>query len=180
MCQALGLPPTRKYQSDGGPGILDIVELLRNESKNPDEDISTFVDAVAFNWLIGGTDAHAKNYSVLIGGQGSVRLAPLYDLASILPYPGIYLPKLKMAMKIGGQFQLRMIGIRQWKKLAAELRIDEDELVQRLRTMAAGMPDYVSTVKRQILDRELKHPIIKRLADVIGARAKHCAELLQM
>ena len=62
--------------------------------------VNNFVDALAFNWLIGGTDAHAKNYSMLLGGA-QVRLAPLYDVASSLPYDDMFVPKLKMAMRIG-------------------------------------------------------------------------------
>jgi serine/threonine-protein kinase HipA len=102
MCQALGLHPTRKYESDGGPGVRRIVELLREQSSSPDEDVQSFLDAIAFNWLIAGTDAHAKNYSLLLGQNGVVRLAPLYDLASILPYPAVDMSKVKLAMKIGG------------------------------------------------------------------------------
>ena len=73
ICQALAIPPTRKYESEGGPGVRQTVELLRTYSTKSEEDIEMFLDAVALNWLIAGTDAHAKNYAVLIGGGGSVR-----------------------------------------------------------------------------------------------------------
>src|SRR5690606_33654615 len=62
-CQALGLMPARKYQEDGGPGISQIVALIRRISSNHEADVDTFVKANMLNWLIGGTDAHAKNYS---------------------------------------------------------------------------------------------------------------------
>ena len=78
----------------------------------------SFVDAVGFNWLIAGTDAHAKNYSLLMAAGRSVRLAPLYDVASILPYGDTDLHKAKLAMKIGGEYQLLLIGLRHWQKLA--------------------------------------------------------------
>src|ERR1700682_4452920 len=84
LCQALGLPLTKKYESDGGPNIRTIVRFLEETSAAPEEDVSTFLDAVIFHWLTAGTDAHAKNYSLLIGPGGSARLAPLYDLASAL------------------------------------------------------------------------------------------------
>lgn len=71
-------------------------------------------------WVIAGTDAHA-NYSVLIGRGGELRLAPLYDIASFLPYVGHGLRKLKLAMKIGGTYRLREIGVHAWDKLAKEL-----------------------------------------------------------
>ncbi len=178
LCQALSILPRRKYESEGGPGVRHIAELLREHSARPQNDVPAFLDAVAFNWFIGGTDAHAKNYSILIGSQGAVRFAPLYDVASILPYPKIYIPKLKMAMKIGGEYRLRQIGLRQWRKLATEVRFDEDRLIERLRAMAAELPDQISAVRRQVVGRELNHPILKRLADVVTQRAKQCAEIL--
>ena len=86
MCQAFGVPPAKKYENEGGPSLRRIIDFLRENSGSPGEDIQTLIDAVAYNWLIGGTDAHAKNYSILIGAGGRVRLAPLYDLVSVLPY----------------------------------------------------------------------------------------------
>jgi serine/threonine-protein kinase HipA len=179
-CQALALLPTRKYESDGGRDVQELADLIRRVSNSPEEDVQCFVEALAFNWLIGGTDAHAKNYSILIRAETSVRLAPLYDVASILPYRGIQFPKLKMAMKIGGQYRLRMIGVRQWRKLSNELRLNEESLIQRLRELAAAMPDQVVTLRDQLIAKDLKHPIIRRLADVIAKRAKACAEYLDM
>jgi serine/threonine-protein kinase HipA len=86
MCQAASLHPANKYEREGGPGVRMIAELLREQSSHPEEDVQSLVDAIAFNWLIAGTEAHAKNYALLLGGNGAVRLAPLYGLASILPY----------------------------------------------------------------------------------------------
>src|ERR1700683_2669613 len=58
LCQALGIPPTRKYQRDGGPGPSDIVALFRRtmSPENSDKATGQFVDALAWNWLIGGPD----------------------------------------------------------------------------------------------------------------------------
>ena len=61
MCQAFAIPPTRKYQDEGGPGIRDIVGLLAENSSLPREDIATFLVSVVYNFLIAGTDAHAKD-----------------------------------------------------------------------------------------------------------------------
>src|SRR5260370_30518359 len=107
MCQALAIPPTRKYQNEGGPGIRDIVELLRTYSANAPEDVHTFLDAIAYNWLIAGTDAHGKNYALLIGAQTRVRLAPLYDVASVLPYQYINNARVKLLRHLGGEYRLR-------------------------------------------------------------------------
>ena len=180
MCQALGLPPTRKYESDGGPGIPQIVTLLRDSSTRPQDDVSAFLDAIALNWLIAGTDAHAKNYSLLIGTAGEVRLAPLYDIASILPYDQVAPQKIRLAMKIGGNYRLRDIGIHQWTKLATALRVKEDRLVARLRHMASAMPDEISAVHDRAIAEGLAHSLMDNLRNVLQTRARDAQRLLQL
>ena len=179
MCQAAGIPPTRKYQNDGGPGIRDIVELLRTYSSSPNEDVSTFMDAIAFNWLIAGTDAHAKNYSLLIGAEARIRLAPLYDMTSILPYPDYDIQKASLAMKLGGEYRLRNIRIHNWRKAAQEVRLDPDALLGRLNDMAAQLADHALAVSRRMLDEGLTNPIITRLADALAVRATACKNVLR-
>jgi serine/threonine-protein kinase HipA len=178
MCQALGIPPTRKYQNEGGPGIRDIFELLQTNSTSAAEDIATFLDSIAFNWLIAGTDAHAKNYSLLIGSEARVRLAPLYDLASVLPYPDIDIQKVKLSMKLGGEYRLRNIRLHHWRKLAEELRIDPDRLIQRTSDFARQLADHVPDIKNRMAGEGIAHPIIARLSDQLTARAATCREIL--
>jgi serine/threonine-protein kinase HipA len=180
MCQAFGLHPARKYESDGGPGVQSIVELLREQSSSPEEDVQSFLDAIAFNWLIAGTDAHAKNFSLLLGQNGVVRLAPLYDLASILPYLNVNLSKVKLAMKIGGEYRLRNIGLRHWQRLATELRLDDAKLIDRIRAMAQAVPDQAAAVRKQIAGEGLSHVTITRLCERLEMRAVACQKLLQL
>ncbi|MEZ5857363.1 MAG: type II toxin-antitoxin system HipA family toxin [Hyphomicrobiaceae bacterium] len=178
MCQALGLPPTKKYQNEGGPGVLEIVALLREYSGAPQEDVRTFINAIAFNWLVGGTDAHAKNYSVLIGGGGRIRLAPLYDVASILPYDEFDPMKIKLAMKIGGKYRIRDITGYNWGKLADELKLDGDELAARLHAMASRLPEETGRFVAEMKDEGITHPIVDRLEKQLSGRAAGCAKML--
>lgn len=179
ICQALGLPPTQKYQSDGGPGVRTIAELLTNTSTAPNEDVRTFVNAVAFNWFIAGTDAHSKNYALLLGAESRIRLAPLYDLASALPYPGMRPIGLKLAMKVGGEYALRNIALRHWGRLAAEAHLNPDELLANLRATAQAMPDHVVTIREHSMHQGLAHPILDQLAERLIARARACQQLLK-
>ena len=194
FCQALGVHPWRKYQSDGGPGAAAIVALLRSaasegqrrpaKSRNDrtisaaDQDIATFRDALIFNWLIGGTDAHAKNYALLLGRGGLVRLAPLYDIASALVYPGIDPLKLRMAMSIGGEYRLAQIGLPQWRKFAATCRLNEAALVARIGEMAAALPDLLADEIRRARTIGLNHPVLDRMATVLTARAQTIERLV--
>jgi serine/threonine-protein kinase HipA len=178
VCQALGLMPTQKYQNENGPGVSDVIALLRTHSSERDEDLASFMGAVGFNWLIAGPDAHAKNYSLLITGGPRVRLAPLYDLASILPYDQIDLHKVKLAMKVGGEYELLHIGLRQWQKQAQEIRLDADELIASLRAMAEQLPDAISQAAAGAGEAGLDKSIMKRLASRLTERAKKCRGLL--
>jgi serine/threonine-protein kinase HipA len=177
FCQALAILPMRKYENEGGPGARAAVELLRTFSGRAQEDVQRFVDALAFNWLIGGTDAHAKNYALLIGAEGRARLAPLYDIASILPYD-FDIRQVRLAMKVGGNYRLRDIGPRQWRKLAADLRLDTDTLVQRVRDMAAMLPDHLSAIRHTAEKEGLDHPLVARLLDALSDRARHCIDVI--
>jgi serine/threonine-protein kinase HipA len=178
ICQALAIYPTRKYENQDGPGILDIVELLRTYSTNPSEDIGTFIDAIAYNWLIAGTDAHGKNYSVLIGA-GQVRLAPLYDVASVLPYPDFDIERAKLSMKLGGEYRLRNIYKNNWRNLAEQLRIEHDAMTSRVDDFARQLADRVPEMKARMTGEGVNHPIIGRLADALVARAARCRQILQ-
>ena len=179
VCQALALHPTRKYESDGGPGVREIVDLLRAHSSHPEDDVQSFLDAIAFNWLIAGTDGHAKNYALLLGAQGAVRLAPFYDLASVLPYENVNLDKAKLAMKIGGEYRLRNITLRHWDRLAADVHTDRESLIDRIRAMASGFPDLVSTIQTQVEAQGLSHSTISALAQRLKSRAKLCQARLE-
>ncbi|WP_456769711.1 HipA domain-containing protein [Bradyrhizobium sp. USDA 3650] len=178
ICQALGILPTMKYQNDGGPSPADVIELLRTYSTDRVADVDTFVDALSLNWLIAGTDAHAKNYSLLLAGGPHVRLAPLYDIASILPYDDVDLQKIKLAMKIGGDYKLSQISLRDWQKFARETRLDPDKVITGLIAMAEQLPDIVAAVRKQARKDGLDNAIIGRLAEHLIARAGECRRLL--
>ena len=130
----------RKYQNEGGPTPARIARLLR-DAMTPqagEEAVRRFADALIWNWLIAGTDAHAKNYSVLLAGN-QVRLAPLYDIASALPY-GTHERKLRLAMKIGSSYDV-FLQRNRWPDAARDLGLDAEALVERARELARIAPD---------------------------------------
>jgi len=173
-CQALSRSPENKYQNEGGPSAEEIFTLIREHSSHPLEDEGRFLDTVIFNYLVGGTDAHAKNFSLLIAGRGQVRLAPCYDLISILPYAHD-LKKAKVAMKIGGDYLLCKIGKGHWKKAAIEWKLDSERLFDRIVHMASAMPEAV----REVADT-MAHPgkaervWLRKLMEAIRERSVDC------
>ncbi|MDA1069364.1 MAG: HipA domain-containing protein, partial [Verrucomicrobia bacterium] len=145
MCQSLSRAPDNKYQNEGGPAASEIFELIREKSSKPLEDVTRFLDAMIYHWFIGGTDAHAKNFGFLIAGDNQVRLAPLYDTASSLPYPiDTPIQKAKLAMKIGGRYHLNEIGKEQWEKASSEWNISPDEIIERITALAKKIPNEIA------------------------------------
>lgn len=179
MCQALALAPTKKYQNEGGPSPSAVVDLIRSHSSKQQEDVWTFVKSLMLNWLIAGTDAHSKNYAMLIAGGGQARLAPLYDMASALPYDFDF-KKLRMAMKIGGVYPLANIGPRQWTKFAAEVRAPVKEVMSQCLALTERLPEAAFSAAAKVRAEGLEHPIIGRLADLWTERAKRCRNLISL
>lgn len=168
LCQATSTPPTKKYETDGGPGVAKISDLLRNRA---DEDSNwRFAEAVAFNYLIGASDGHAKNYSILLSGS-QVRLAPLYDVASSLPYDPTEDDSdlRKTAMAIGGQRRYGQVTARNWERFARRARLDDGRLMDRVTVLARDLPDAVASAIDELpaspAKTQLRHRFLDRLPE---------------
>jgi len=81
MCQALGHPPSQKYQNQGGPTLKSILEFL-NSSETPQKDQMTVFKCQVLFWLMGAIDGHAKNFSIFLTPNDGFRLTPIYDVMS--------------------------------------------------------------------------------------------------
>ncbi|UES59951.1 type II toxin-antitoxin system HipA family toxin (plasmid) [Roseibium aggregatum] len=103
FCQVFSIPPTRKYQNEGGPGIVDIIDRLRG-SDEPTQDRRDFFKANILFWLMGATDGHAKNFSIALMPGGRFRMTPLYDVLTVQPtydQGQIQRKDFKLAMRFG-------------------------------------------------------------------------------
>ena len=167
LCQALGVPPDNKYQADGGPSPSRITELFQRESTDPTLDARQFRDALIFNWAIAAPDAHAKNYSLLLD-QGDVRLAPLYDVISYLPYATEPWPKIRTAMRIGRDYTLRKADQpAAWERTADTLGLDREEMLRRIDEMIRDIPAAVTDAVSDLeVDDRTSAPIRKLKASV--------------
>jgi len=178
VCQALGVAPSRKYQNEGGPGPKAVARLVRGAMppRVAEEAIWRFLDALAWNWLIAGTDAHAKNYSLLLA-SGQVRLAPLYDVASALPY-GTHEKKLRFAMKIGGDYGV-FPQRNTWPQAAGDLGLDPERVVARVDELAVRAPDAFAEAASAPEVASLNRPLPGRLVYLVADRVERCLALLR-
>lgn len=176
LCQALAVSPESKYEGDGGPSAAQIAALLRSEISGPAgrEALWRFFEALVFNWLIAAPDAHAKNYSLLHLGN-AVRLAPLFDLASALPYPDFYPPKVKLAMTVGGHYRVGSIGVSAWTREAKVLGLPAEEAVARARRLTQAVPAAFAVVRDRLSLEGSSAAYADLLVKAVAAHASACA-----
>ena len=138
ICQSLGFPSARKYQKSGGPGIGEIMELLR-ESDEPIQDRETFFRTQIFYFLIGASDGHAKNFSLQLGRRGRLRLAPLYDILSVAPvvHAGrLQRKRYRLAMSIDGHYGIDEIVPRHFEAEGKASGLPRNRALELLAEMA--------------------------------------------
>lgn len=140
LCQATARMTAEKYQSCGGPGAVEIIRLLRS-NKLEETDVALFLSALILNFLMAGSDAHAKNYAILEPVGERPMLAPLYDVASMFAYD-TQRKQRKLAMSIGGEYNWERIELSHWHQLAQDTKPADFELIQvLLRRYATLLPD---------------------------------------
>jgi len=161
MCQALGLWPDRKYESQGGPGGSAVANLIHEHSTAPDSgDNRRFAQGLVFNWLTCGTDAHARNYSLLLSGV-DVRLAPLYDLNSHLAYSDG--TGNDLSMSVLGKFRASAVAADDWPRFAPALHVDPDWMREEVARQSASVLDSMAQAVRSEAQLRSPGPVLDRL-----------------
>ena len=133
FCQALGVSPGLKYESAGGPGIVDIMRLLMG-STNRAQDRRNFMKTQFVFWLLAAIDGHGKNFSIFLESQGRYRLTPMYDVLSAHPLiekGDFAAQRIKMAMALRGRrphYHWQRIKPRHWLGTAKACGFPEDEM----------------------------------------------------
>ena len=182
MCQALGHPPRRKYQRNRGPAPEDIAEMFRQAG--PDEaeqNIARFLDHLLYLWVVADTDGHAKNYSILHFGDGSINLSPMYDACSWLPYrKGKFVKKLQLAMKVGTDFSLKAADSADGlERTAARLRLQPAAVARRASEIASSVPGALDNALDTVPSHARQFKEVQALTAELPERAEHCLAIAE-
>lgn len=154
LCQATGRAPRQKYENEGGPGVIECMDLLRT-GLDPENDVRTFALSQLAFWLLAAIDGHAKNFSIFLNRNGYL-MTPLYDVISAWPIIGkgpdkIAIQDAKLAMALRGKSphrKLHEIKTRHWKGLADQsgLRDAFDSMID----LVHRVPDALQAVEREL------------------------------
>jgi serine/threonine-protein kinase HipA len=133
-CQALGKPPSAKYESNQtgirGPSLKDMFDITRRHT--PPTEIIRLLDMVILNVLACNSDAHAKNYSIMIRA-GNASLAPLYDIMCGEVWENI---TKNLAQRIAGMNRGDYINRTHWQQFARECGLNPKQVIDRIDALA--------------------------------------------
>jgi serine/threonine-protein kinase HipA len=155
LCQALGVPPALKYESDGGPGSERIMNLLLGSAEGL-RDRKMFMTLQMLFWLLAAIDGHAKNFSIFLLPGGSYRLTPAYDIMSAYPLVAkrqLERQNLKMAMAVKGNnshYQWMRIIHRHWLTMAGRCRFPAEEMANVITGLLEQMDDVIAAVSGRL------------------------------
>ncbi len=155
FCQALGLPSSKKYESDGGPGMRDLIRVLDTSARAMD-DKRAFVKSQILFWLLAATDGHGKNFSLFHERGGTYRLTPFYDVLSAWPIIGRGPNQLngrsaKLAMAVrskNAHWKLSEIKARHWEAVSRAAGLGS--ATPLLQEIAMQIPQAIESVNREI------------------------------
>ena len=177
-CQALSVPPSRKYQNEGGPGMLAIANLLKG-ADSPADDHRTLFQAQLVFWLIGATDGHAKNFSIFLHPGGGYALTPLYDVLSAQPNVDarqLERKQMKLAMSVGKNHHYRIdeIQSRHFFQTGEAAGLSRSLVRNAAEDVAACMDAALAS-----LEAELPADFSQGLHDSIGAGVQRRMRILR-
>ena len=159
FCQAMGVPAEEKYESDGGPSAVRCFCFLRDAGFGF-AALAGFIDTLAFNFIIGNADAHAKNFSILYRDDRA-SLAPLYDTLSTAVYPNL---TPRMAMNIGGAREFDDVSAASFDAFAAKCDINPKFVRDRIARLSDGLAGAMDDVATELSDTGHPSPIYKDIA----------------
>lgn len=166
FCQGLGMP-NRKYQKEGGPSI----KICFNFIKDKDFDKKVYfqillLKTVIFNFIIGNSDAHGKNFSFLHTEKGYI-MSPLYDLVSTQVYEAL---STDMAMSIGGEYNPDRISKSNFVSLAKDLNISASMLLKHVDDVVNSIQKAAPILLQQFHEKSWNIPEIEKLSEIINKR----------
>ena len=182
FCQALGCLPQNKYTMYGGPGCPEIIKLLQSTSTEAGGNVARFLQMLFFNYLIAATDAHAKNYSLILEQSGAHRLAPMYDVASIAPYIEVdewQNKPPKLAMSIGGENRAGCVSAGNVQRMVehcglGEMGITSDGCIRLLVLYAELIPKKLEAVFGELEETSSARAAAELKVHMLGPISRLC------
>lgn len=162
FCQASGRSSSNKYEHEGGPSFAECLQLVREHSTQPLKDIPRIIQWQVFNYLVGNSDAHAKNLSFLYGLDNTTSLSPFYDLITIHAWPN-HVFNHELALSIGGESNIHNIKRTHWERLADECEISFKLFDTAITHLSSDIIDAFERTQNRFETEHGKYPAFQQI-----------------
>lgn len=141
-----------------------LAKVISMYCASPRKDMESFFRSLVLSVAVGNGDAHKKNFSVLyddIQRPETIRLSPVYDVVSTLPYLENDTPALKM----NGQ-KKRFPNNAELKRFGNRIGIKKPEVI--IQEMVASVTDSLKHHKDLFQDHQFIHKAIQQAVNKIS------------
>ena len=156
-------------ESERNPGatLKDMFQLTRRHM--PSIEMVRLLDMVVFHVLTCNTDAHAKNYSIMIRGNG-VSLSPMYDVMCGEVWGSI---TKNHAQKIAGESRGDCLKRKHWLRFAQDCGLNPSQVLERVGTMAkAAMAEAQVAASEVAAMPAGSHAVVEQARQAVERRAQ--------
>jgi serine/threonine-protein kinase HipA len=173
FCQALGYGHENKYQEHGGPSFAQCFRLVQDASSEPAIDTQHLLRWQVFNVLAGNSDGHAKNLALLHLGDGTTRLAPLYDLVCTRAIARI---DVHLAFEVGGERNPSLVAPSHWETLARQCDVRPQFLRHLVQQSAAALLKRLGQVREAFEADYGAYPALQRIEQVVITQCRRITQ----
>jgi len=168
FCQAMGLPPEHKYQAHGGPSFARCFSLVRELGLGAPALVA-LLDWAVFNIVIANADAHGKNLGLLHRRNGTMELAPFYDLVPTGTYSARVVDR-DLAMTVGSAATIDDVGPTDWQEFAKSCGLAPRYVAQRVMYVVTGIHHALQAVAKKLVAEGAEQTVMAAAQQMIAAR----------
>ncbi len=185
-CQACDLPVAYKYERNlgGAPALRHIRDGVSFERLFGCADLTANKAAsrlamlrwALFQFLVGNSDAHGKNFSLFVRPGGLLEPTPWYDLVSVLQYDGF---ETELAMAYGDVFVHAEVSPFALADFATRCGVDR-QLMRREGQRLAKSAAKAAAAQAQAADyeREEERDFVQGIAKFVARQAQRLTQLV--
>ncbi len=152
FAQAMGISSTDKYEREPAGYLGKMFDVIRAYCTDPLGDQLELWRRVCFNYLIGNTDCHIKNHSLLYGKDlKSIRLAPAYDIVCTR----VYSTTRQMSYYLGDEIDIDKVNRKHILAAAADAGLSERMAMKIFDEIADSIDGAVSEAAEDLLSKGL-------------------------
>jgi serine/threonine-protein kinase HipA len=173
----MGIHASRKYEREGGPSLRKCAEIVRRDAAFPLIDLQNLMRWTLFNLLVGNSDAHGKNLSLLYRTTGSASLAPFYDLVCTRNYKRL---SRELAMNLGGTWDPDLVTTKHLDGLAQDLGFRPNLVLDQANVLADQILAALPTVAERYRNEFGPTPVLERVPMVVHKLIRRVKRNLKM